>query len=213
MISPSAPPPTIKVFVKASDPYYTFFVDARTAPFTTQGNIPVKQNQQWAFSLYELMIVLSVMSICMAIALPGLSTLKQYSERAVLRNHLHDAIDHARQQAILNRTTVELCGSRDGLTCGRDWSLGWRIQLHDDPQHTLLVQQHRTDQALHWAGFDPRIRFHANGMSPSSNGRFFQCSKSEIAWQLILNRQGRLRTARAEENLAQRHRCESNHSP
>ncbi|WP_119694671.1 GspH/FimT family pseudopilin [Ectopseudomonas oleovorans] len=173
----------------------------------------MKQNRQHAFTLYELLIALAVMSIGMTMALPALSSLKQHSEREALRNHLHASIDHARLQAVLNKTTVELCGSRDGLNCSRDWSRGWRIQLYHSPAHTLLVQKNRTSQPLQWAGFDQRIRFYANGTSPSSNGRFFQCRNSTVAWQLILNRQGRARIARADENLAEGHRCESKTAP
>lgn len=167
----------------------------------------MKQRAQLAFSLYELLVALALVSIGTSMAVPALSALQQKSEREALRNHLHASLHYARLQAVLRRTSVELCGSLNGATCGRDWSQGWRMQFTRTPEQVLQIQQHRSSTPLYWAGFDPRIRFHANGTSPASNGRFFQCKGKEIAWQLILNRQGRVRLASTAENLAEAHRC------
>lgn len=167
----------------------------------------MKRPTQLAFSLYELLVVLALVSIGTSLAIPSFATLQQKSEREALRNHLHASLNHARLQAVLNKTSVELCGTRDGATCGRDWSQGWRMQFMNAPGHVVQIQQHRSSTPLRWAGFDSRIRFHANGTSPSSNGRFFQCKGEKIAWQLILNRQGRVRLASHQENLEEAHRC------
>lgn len=168
----------------------------------------MKRSSQSAYSLYELLVALALVSIGTSIAIPSLAALQQKSEREALRNHLHASLHHARLQAVLHKTSVELCGSRDGLTCGRDWSQGWRMQLLHTPDQVLQIQQHRSRTPLRWAGFDSRIRFHANGTSPSSNGRFFQCKGNAMAWQLILNRQGRVRLANPLENLEEAHRCQ-----
>ncbi|CAM2940116.1 Tfp pilus assembly protein FimT-like protein [Ectopseudomonas mendocina] len=162
---------------------------------------------QSAFSLYDLLIVLALASVGISVAVPSLAALQQKSERDTLRNHLHVSLNHARLQAILNNTSVELCGSIDGATCSQDWSQGWRMHVMNTPEHVVLIQQHRGSATLKWAGFDSRIRFHSNGTSPSSNGRFFQCKGNDIAWQLILNRQGRVRLASPQEDLAEAHRC------
>ena len=168
----------------------------------------MKRSSQSALSLYELLVALALVSIATSIAIPSLAALQQKSEREALRNHLHASLHHARLQAVLHRTSVELCGSRDGVTCGSDWGQGWRIQLMHTPDQALQIQQHRSRTPLRWAGFDSRIRFHANGTSPSSNGRFFQCKGNVVAWQLILNRQGRVRLANPLENLEEAHRCQ-----
>lgn len=168
----------------------------------------MKLPTQLAFSLYELLVVLVLLSIGASLAVPSLLALQQKSEREALCNHLRASLSHARLQAVVHKTSVELCGSHDGATCGHDWSQGWRMQLMNAPEHIMLIQQHRSSTPLRWVGFDSRIRFHANGTSPSSNGRFFQCKGTEIAWQLILNRQGRVRLASHQENLTQVHRCQ-----
>jgi type IV fimbrial biogenesis protein FimT len=167
----------------------------------------MKRPTQSAFSLYDLLIVLALASIGASLTIPAFAALQQKNEREALRNHLHASLNHARLQAILNKTSVELCGSLDGTTCSRDWSQGWRMHFMNTPEHVVLIQQHRSSATLKWAGFDSRIRFHANGTSPSSNGRFFQCNGNDIAWQLILNRQGRVRLASHRENLEEAHRC------
>ena len=168
----------------------------------------MKRSSQSAYSLLELLVALALLSIGTSIALPSLAALQQKGEREALRNQLHASLHHARLQALLHKTSVELCGSRDGATCGTDWSQGWRMQLLHTPDQALQIQQHRSRTPLRWAGFDSRIRFHANGTSPSSNGRFFQCKGKAMAWQLILNRQGRVRLATPLENLEEAHRCQ-----
>jgi len=141
----------------------------------------MKRSSQSAFSLYELLVALALISIGTSLAIPSLAALQQKSEREALRNHLHASLHHARLQAVLHKTSVELCGSHDGANCGRDWSQGWRMQFMNAPEHIMLIQQHRSSTPLRWVGFDSRIRFHANGTSPSSNGRFFQCKGKAMA--------------------------------
>lgn len=162
-----------------------------------------------AFSLLELLITLVLISIGLSMAIPTYSALKQKSEHVALRDQLHASLNHARLQAVLRRTTVGLCGSPDGLTCRNDWSQGWRIYLLNNPEQNLHIQQIGAPSAtIRWAGFDKQLRFHSNGTSPTSNGRFFQCKGEKIAWQLVINRQGRVRQASRAENQEEAHRCQ-----
>ncbi|ATH83481.1 pilus assembly protein FimT [Ectopseudomonas mendocina] len=168
----------------------------------------MKRRAHSAFSLLELLITLALLSIGLSIAIPAYSALKQKSEHAALRDQLHASLNHARLQAVLRRTTVGLCGSPDGLTCRNDWSQGWRIYLLNNPEQNLQIQQFDKSSTLRWAGFDKRLRFHDNGTTPTSNGRFFQCKEEQISWQLVINRQGRVRQASRAENQEEAHRCQ-----
>ena len=54
------------------------------------------------------------------------------------------------------------------------------------------------------------VQFLDFGLTPqdtASNGRFFMCRDGAIDWQLVLNRQGRLRRSSTQENREQDHRC------
>jgi len=169
----------------------------------------MKRQVNSAFSLLELLVVLALLGISLSLAIPAYSALKQRSEHVTLRDQLHASINHARLQAVLRQTSAALCGSPDGLTCHNDWNQGWRIYLLNSPEQSLHTQQIDTPSAaIRLAGFDKRLRFHSNGTSPTSNGRFFQCQGEEIVWQLIINRQGRVRQASPTENQAEAHRCQ-----
>lgn len=168
----------------------------------------MKRRPHSAFSLLELLIVLAVCSIGLSIAIPAYSALKQKNQHVVVRDQLHASLNHARLQAVLRRSTVGLCGSPDGISCRNDWSQGWRMYLLNTPEQSLHIQQLDKSSALRWAGFDQRLHFHNNGTSPTSNGRFFQCRGNQIAWQLVINRQGRVRHTSNAENQAEAHRCQ-----
>ncbi len=78
-----------------------------------------------------------------------------------------------------------------------------------DNQNPLQRFQQSQKSSLQWAGFDKTIRFHPNGTSPTSNGRFYLCYRGGVAWQLILNRQGRVRPGTQKENNNLAAKCTS----
>jgi type IV fimbrial biogenesis protein FimT len=160
-----------------------------------------------AFSLPELLITILLMSIMASIALPGLLSLKQKSQIETLRNTLHSSLHNARLQAVLQRRSVEMCATNLPGECSSEWHNGWQSHYLGAPQIPFEINRSGQDNTLKWAGFSKTIRFHANGTSPASNGRFFQCHNDSIAWQLIINRQGRIRLGTHKENQDQVLRC------
>lgn len=167
----------------------------------------MKRQKNLAFSLIELLITIALIGICASIALPTFASLKQKSQYEILRNALHSSLQNARTQAILYRRSVEVCGAGNEGTCTNKWQNGWKSHFVDSPQSPFEMHQHHQTNPLYWAGFSKTIRFHANGTSPISNGRFFQCKDGLIIWQLVINRQGRVRTSTAVENREQSYRC------
>ncbi|HKM36258.1 MAG TPA: GspH/FimT family pseudopilin [Thiopseudomonas sp.] len=161
---------------------------------------------QRAFTLIEMLIVLTLLAIFAQVATPALQDFLERNRQQALFDQVSRAIYTARTYAVTHQVQVELCASSDGVTCDQDWSQGWLLHEMDQAE-PIAVTQLNHKQQLHWSGFRPRIRFNSTGISPTSNGRFYSCSKQEISWQLILNRQGRLRTANSTENSAQIARC------
>jgi len=164
-------------------------------------------NKDQGFTLVGLLITISLIAIISSMAMPALADLIAYNRQQALLTKVQDAIQKARSKAVLHRQTVVLCGSSDATSCSSDWSKGW-LTLVETTQEVLDVTQLPTTDELRWSGFgNRRIRFYANGTSPLSNGRFYQCYKQRIAWQLILSRQGRLRQGSKAEDTSKISLC------
>lgn len=162
-------------------------------------------------TLVELMIVAALLVILAQVAVPAWQDFIFKHRSQALQHSIERSIQLARSQAITRRTTIELCGSQNGQSCSNDWSSGWLMQsLPAAGQPARTEQVTRLDPRqpqLQWAGFRPRVSFDATGYSTASNGRFYVCRDRSIDWQLILNRQGRLRRGSSQENREQDHRC------
>lgn len=164
-------------------------------------------NRNQGFTLIELIITLSILTIAISMAVPAMVDLVARNQQQALRMQVQDTLQKARVRAVLYRQPVVLCGSEDTLSCSGNWTNGW-IAQEEASQQILHVIQLATADELRWIGFgDQQIRFYENGTSPWSNGRFYQCYKQRIAWQLILSRQGRLRQGTAEENESKAALC------
>ncbi len=164
-------------------------------------------SKQHAFTLIELLIVLALVAILGQIAAPALQDFLARNQQQALYNQISRSLQHARSYAVTNRVSVELCGTHDGLTCHTDWSQGWLLRELNNDSLIAVTLLDSDQQHLHWSGFQKEIEFHSNGISPRGNGRFYNCYKNTIGWQLILNRQGRLRTTSPNENAADSARC------
>lgn len=162
-------------------------------------------NRDQGFTLIELVITLTLLAIVANIAVPALDGLLTRNRQQALMEQVASVLNNARAEAILQRRTIEVCGSSDGKTCSASWSSGWLVRTSDD--RILQLIQLPSHDALRWKGFQQGIRFRNNGSSPTGNGRFYQCHKQEVAWQLVLNRQGRLRQTTAADNASSASLC------
>jgi type IV fimbrial biogenesis protein FimT len=82
-----------------------------------------------AFTLYELLITLALLTILVALGLPTISNLAAKSRQSAEINTLFHAFHQARKESIMRRRVVSLCPSLDGRTCAKttDWSEGWLL--------------------------------------------------------------------------------------
>jgi len=79
------------------------------------------------FSLYELLVTITIASTVLAIGVPSFSSVTARNRLHVEINALFHAIHVARKESIMRRQVVSICPSSDGTQCGpgRDWSAGW----------------------------------------------------------------------------------------
>lgn len=163
---------------------------------------------QRAFTLIEMLIVVALLSILGLVAVPALADFIETNRQQALYHQVVRAVHNARTHAVTQRISVELCGTQDGISCHKDWSQGWLL-MDSQAKKPVAVTLLKSDrQRLQWRGFRNKIQFHSNGISPTGNGRFYSCHKQQISWQLILNRQGRLRKASSAENAAEQAHCQ-----
>lgn len=83
------------------------------------------RRRQRAFSLYELLVTLTVATVVLAVGVPSFGSLMARQRQHAELNALFHAVHLARKVSITRRHVVTICPSPDGASCGRDWSRGW----------------------------------------------------------------------------------------
>ncbi|EXF46429.1 type 4 fimbrial biogenesis protein FimT [Pseudomonas sp. BAY1663] len=164
-------------------------------------------NRNQGFTLIELIVTLSILTIVVSIAFPVFTEMVARSRQQALLNDVWSTVQNARVTAVLHRETIEICGSKDTVNCTSDWSDGWLVHSPGRQQARNLTQLPSSDQ-LRWRGLGKNIRFRSNGTT-LNNGTFYQCHKQKLAWQLKLSRQGRLRIATPAENNKEQAICDT----
>lgn len=91
------------------------------------------------FTLVEMLVALSIAAILLAIAVPSYSSSQLNSQLRASANDLIASINLARSEAIKRGTTVTLCASSDGESCGGDWHQGWLVLREADALHDAVV--------------------------------------------------------------------------
>lgn len=160
------------------------------------------------FSLIELVVTLSVLTIILTIALPSFAALLQGSRESSTYHLLTTSLAAARLRAVKDNAPVTVCPSADGRTCRGDaiWSEGWI--LYRDPGRDLqpassdaVIQQFGPVGGrlrLRSTAGRTRVRFLPSGWAFGSNLSIRLCrpGKDGFRGSVIVNNAGRPRTER-----------------
>ncbi len=79
------------------------------------------------FTLVELLVTVVVLAVVLTLGLPALQRTLERNRVTSDANRLVSALHLARSEAVKRGERVLVCPSRDGQTCGGDWSAGWIV--------------------------------------------------------------------------------------
>lgn len=90
-----------------------------------------RKNSWQGYTLLELMVVLSIVSILATVAVPGMQDSMRRNAKDTDMFNLMSAIALARSEAVTQSRTMSICRSVNQTACvasaGADWSAGWIV--------------------------------------------------------------------------------------
>ena len=158
------------------------------------------------FTLIELLMAIAVLSIVLALALPGLTSARGAAESAAARAALQESIWSGMRVAQMEQQHVVICSSQNGTRCSgsTQWERGWIAFIdrngdrEPDPGVRLLDRHEGFDNALRISSTGGRSRITMQpfgGAAAGSNVTFTLCdARGPLhASTAVLANTGRLR--------------------
>ena len=97
----------------------------------------MEKRTQSGFTLYELMITVTIVGIVLAFAIPNMQDFTRNSRMTGAANDLHAAFYLARSESSRAKTNITICPSEDLLDCGGDWNDGYIVFVDEDGDLTV----------------------------------------------------------------------------
>lgn len=103
------------------------------------------------FTLIELMIVLVILSVLLAVAIPSYQTIGLRTKLRAYANELVTSAYLARGEAIKRNARMRMCISTDGINCQESgsWDEGWLVM---DPNDTVMKYRQGVEDIEIYAG-------------------------------------------------------------
>ena len=190
---------------KGLNPVYTLFFSSSFLPYRN-----VRSSQR-GVSLFEALIVLSVVATLTVVGVPSFREMLVRHEQVTAINTLVTALHLARSEAIKRITHVGICPSRDGRHCiGRvpgktAWHFGYLLFVDQngsdtrDDDETVIQYFGAIDRIRIYSGHGGNhvVVYRANGFATLTNDTFEFCDPSgEVPTRLVvLSNTGRPRVA------------------
>lgn len=167
------------------------------------------------FTIVESMMVLAIVAVLGAIALPGFGNLLGRMRQQSAIGDLQTALNQARIAAVSRGRHVVVCPTLDASACARttEWQHGWLLFAdidHDgqrsDDEAVITSGMAQPDGIAMLASVGrPRVDFQADGSAAGTNVTFTVCSRAigvEGARTLVVSQMGRIRHGAATPGAA-----------
>ncbi len=96
----------------------------------------MNKTTQTGFTLYELMVTVTIVGIVLMIGVPSMGQFRQNSRMTSTANDLHSSFHLARTEAARAKTNITICASADSMdatpTCGGEFEDGWIVFEDND---------------------------------------------------------------------------------
>jgi type IV fimbrial biogenesis protein FimT len=158
-------------------------------------------------TLVELLAVLSILAILLGIGVPGMNRLVAGTRANGSMMELHALLGFARQNAVMLRRAVTLCGTSNGSACATVWNGKATLVFLDDNlnrsadgnERILATSELTRSGRIHWRASGNRsyLRYRPDG-GVSEIGRFVYCPADNDPRQaraVIVAATGRARSA------------------
>ena len=97
----------------------------------------MNKRTQHGFTLYELMITVSIVGVVLAFSVPNLQAFTQNSRMTSTANDLHAAFHLARSESSRAKTNITICASSNSMAadakCGGTWDQGYIVFVDKGP--------------------------------------------------------------------------------
>ncbi len=154
------------------------------------------------FSLFELMVVISITLIIVTFAAPSFGSLVSRSQIESKANTVFDIFQLARGTAINQGKFITLCPSTDGQQCHQQWQLGLMAFIdnnHDrefsGSDEIITFLPGTSSATLH--GNQPYFTYNPLGALKGRMGSLITCPSGEnpsTSVRLLVSQMGRVRT-------------------
>lgn len=140
---------------------------------------PIQTDKNNGFTIVEMMITITVITIILALALPNLTQFFARNNLAGTTNELIAGINQARSEAVTRSTIVSICPSNDGVSCDPgNWEGGWIVFLDpnnnrsiDAGENIVNLGNNISSDAVTIDGFNGGLTFTSSGLlSGLANG-------------------------------------------
>ena len=183
-------------------------VSGKATRFVLSKGLGTTRHSGDGFTLVELLLVLSILSILLGLSLPNFQAMYAQRQADVVIRKVSKAIQLARMSAIRTGKLVTLCRSDSGVECGGEWRDGIIVfsdrngdrKINQDDVLQQFITFPGINGSLKWRAFQNRqyLQITNQGFTRYQNGNFTYCPNNgdaSLARQLIINRTARIRFA------------------